>query len=783
MQPPPDAPPPVLAEEADMTQNAVQGVLRFARLLERKKSVLGVALLACFVVGLAYFALATRYYESVAKLMVIAQTPDQVSTVNEQSNPDTVMASQRELIRTPKVVLAAIDRLGPEHRVDLLDKPPHEWVEAITGSLRASTVHKTNHMKVSYQSKNPEAAAAVVSAVIDAYIEFVGRNHRSSAADALDALTGTRDQLSAKLAQKQSQLHKLRQRVGHLALQPDSGAVEPVISRALHFNDSLVEAQQRRVELQASLAAVRRAVGNGEDLRRHLSVLEEVVGQQMLLSALGMSPQDAELLADQQKRLIEAEAELRRVTPFLGDRHPTTVALTEQVRATREYLRGYHANAGNRFASMSNAELAPLLVNMLSQSVEQAAAKESQLNQSFEQARAEAVRQSGDLAQLQMLEREVQRIENQHDVLFEKIQAADIHQLYAPIRVTTVQDPLPNAVPASPQLSRVLLAATFFGLVIGAAWVYVEDLLDDRFGSPEEMAHQLGVPVLTLVKELKPTGGDGLDAIQMHAGGEATDTEAFRTLRTALSLGGESCERLVVSSSEPSDGKTTISANLAVAFTQVGKKTLVIDADLRKPGMTALLELKGKPGVTDLLTTDGPVPELADRVVRGSGLEGLDVIPAGPRRPDAAELLAGKNFMDLLAWADAHYDQVLIDCPPVLAVSDAQIVGRLVDGVVLVVSPEKNHRRLVGRACDSFLSAGIHVFGVVANRITDSTGKGYGYGYGYGYAYGEEHDERADATPPEAVAGETLAGEVLAGDWEEITKSVAGRDAGDRRAA
>ena len=141
--------------------------------------------------------------------------------------------------------------------------------------------------------------------------------------------------------------------------------------------------------------------------------------------------------------------------------------------------------------------------------------------------------------------------------------------------------------------------------------VYIQDLLDDRFGSPEEMSVQLGVPVLSLVKELTPTGGVGLDAVHMHAGGEAFQTEAFRTLRTALTIGGEVSDRVMISSAEPSDGKTTVSANLAVAFTQVGKRTLVIDADLRKPGMTALLDLKGAPGVTDILTTTDPVSDLA----------------------------------------------------------------------------------------------------------------------------------------------------------------------------
>jgi succinoglycan biosynthesis transport protein ExoP len=106
-------------------------------------------------------------------------------------------------------------------------------------------------------------------------------------------------------------------------------------------------------------------------------------------------------------------------------------------------------------------------------------------------------------------------------------------------------------------------------------------------------------------------------------------------------------------------------------------------------------------------------------------------------------LLSSERFVELLGWADGKYDQVLIDCPPVLAASDASIIGRLTDGMVLVVQPEKNHRRLVLRAADGLASIGVDLIGVVANRVGEDSGGyyGYGQGYGYGYGYGHGHDE------------------------------------------
>src|SRR6185503_8280119 len=175
---------------------------------------------------------------------------------------------------------------------------------------------------------------------------------------------------------------------------------------------------------------------------------------------------------------------------------------------------------------------------------------------------------------------------------------------------------------------------------------------------------------------------------------------------------------------------------------------LVIDADLRKPGMTALMGLKGKLGVADILSGRENPSSIAPTLVQHTEQNNLDVLPAGLRRPNPAELLGGPNFVELLAWAEATYDQVLVDCPPVLAVSDAQIIGRLVDGAIVVVQPQKNHRRLVAHACYSFAATGTNVLGVVANGLSSHAARGYGYGYGYGNGYGYGHDAETDAEPP-----------------------------------
>jgi capsular exopolysaccharide synthesis family protein len=731
-------------------------VMRFLRVVRRRRQVVVNSLAIAAAIGLAYYALAPRQYEAAAKLLIIEPHDDQVPSMADRGGSDNTITTHRELVTSPVVLEGAIRRLAPAYRVDLVDEPPSEWVETLARGLSASNTRRTNFIDVSYRSRNPVAAAAVVRAVIESYLAFVRETHQGTAGELKTVLTDERDKLAKSLAEKQAALQGFRRQVGSLALPQVPGVVDPVLERALKLNDALMTAQQQRLQLQASRAALDGAIARGEDVRQYLASLEQSVGQQAMLMALGMSHQDMEVLAEQQKKLLAAQSELQQLAPFYGSNHPRVGELEQQVATLTEFLRDYRGHLSARFDASQNAQLGAQAERLLVQALEQARQRERQLAEAFDEARNAASEHSGALVELAMLEREVERIEKLHDLLFDKIANVDFRQVQAPIQATVVREPLPPQRPTSPQLRFVVLLSLLVGASAGAGLVYVQDVLDDRFDSPEDLAAQLAAPVLAMVRDLEALDAEGLTGVHAFALPNSPTTESFRTLRTALTLQTAPSSRLLVSSSEPGDGKTTVAVNLAVAFAHAGKRTLVIDADLRKPGLTLRLGLKSRAGVADVVTSDAPLAATASSLVHRSELAGLDVLPTGGRRPNPAELLGSPRFAELLAWAESQYDQVLVDCPPVLAVSDAQIVGRLVDGGLLVVRPAQNHRRLVMRAVDSFRSTGCQVVGVVANGISDDMG-GYGYGYGYGGDYGYGHDDGdaeqlADADGPEGSA-------------------------------
>src|SRR4029079_1317394 len=399
-----------------------------------------------------YFALATRYYDSTAKLLIVRRDADQVANVADQPSLESTMATHREIVVSPVVVQSAIEHWLPEHRIDLANTPESEWRRMLSANLSAKTSRKANFIEVSYRSRSPDAAAAVVSAVVQSYLEFVERTHKGSATEAIGALTQKSDELAANLAAKKTELQACRDRVGSLAIRPSDGAMDPAIQRALKLNDALMDAQQKRIKIEGSLAAIKTAVQNNEDLQQYLASLEQVVGQQMLISALGVSPQDITLIKNQEQKLLDAQAELQRVSAFYGPGHPNVTSLNERIGQIQQYLITYRSRSSDRMSAFGGKELGPLVQKMLEQSLARAVEQERQLQLAFDAEKKNARAQSDDLQRLQDVDREVTRLETEYDELIGKITMVDTRQLQAPIQATVVEEPLPDEHPASPHL-------------------------------------------------------------------------------------------------------------------------------------------------------------------------------------------------------------------------------------------------------------------------------------------------------------------------------------------
>ncbi len=742
---------PTTTEKINAT-NMVHALMQFVTAMRYRKSILVISMLVCLLLGGLYYATATRYYGATAQLLVLQANMENWTSAMAQHDrvQHTLMSNQRSLVRSAKVVEHALQQLGPEIRVDLAQTPRRSWVPTIQENLSVTNIYDTNILEVTYRSRDPRVAVSVVNAVVDSYIDFVDKTYKGTAAEILDILTKEKAQLEEKLARKEAELLRVRQLTADMGLSDNDQVVHPVVQRAVDLNTELSKVQTRRLGLEVSLRQIEAAVRNGADLQQYILGLSDLLGQDMLRYQLGMNTQDAVLRARLQQSLVEDQAALRSLIQEQGYglAHPEVLALQQKIQQTQQFLQNYPEILRARAAQLREAELGPTVLDMVRQKLAETRNLEVAIAQQFQQAQAEAIQLSGQMAQVDILEHEVQWLRNLRDVLLQRITDLNLQQKGRDVRAYVVDDPEVNPRPVSPKLLYTLLASIASGLFLGMAGVYVTDILDDRFRSVEELQAILGLPVLAAVRDLEPHEGTGVTSLQMYQDPTSAESEAFRTLRTALAFSDQETNMIVVTSPEPSDGKTTVLANLAVAVAQSGKRTLLIDADMRRPGLTAAMGLRGTEGLSTVIRAQGDVAAEATARIRPSGLPGLDVLSSGPRPVNPAELLGSQRFSELLAWAESTYDQVFIDSPPALATSDTAVVGRITGAVFLVMQPAKNRRRAVIQAVRSFTMLKIPVLGVVLNRVDTQKEGYYGYEYyGYGYDYeSDAADDQADSS-------------------------------------
>ncbi|HTU23919.1 MAG TPA: polysaccharide biosynthesis tyrosine autokinase [Pirellulales bacterium] len=744
---------------ASSTAQFVQSCVHFLRVVRYRQMVLIACLVIAGLLGGMYYSTTPRLYQAKASLLVL-QTGAEITntTMTAEGVRQGLMPTYEQILLSAIVLEGAVKYLDPADRVDLEGVTPENWAGSLRSRLSVATIRLTNIIGISYRSKSPRAAVAVVNAVLRSYLTFMDETHKGTAGELIEVFKKEKSEIDKKLVTIQADVLQARKQYGDLGIPAESNVVHPMVQRVIDLNEALIKAQQFRLEQQAALSTIETAIRNGQDLEQHLLAIEGTIGREFVLASLGFSEHDVAVHSEFEKGLLADQTELNNLKAWYGSNHPRVIETNDRIRMRQQYLANYQGRVNARLAEIREKQLAPMMVQMIRQRLNEGWNHEAALRASYEQARTEAVALIGERERLNMLERDMKFLRDLRDELLNKIASVDLRQDHNDIRTRVVSEPTLPKSPIWPRLSLIGLCSLMAGLGSGLGLIYILDILDDRFRSPEEMRIQLGAPLLAMVRKLEDLHTVGLEGVQSHIAPDAASSEAFRTLRTSLAFSGHETSRLVVSSPEPGDGKTTMLANLAVSFCQAGKRTLMIDADMRRPGLSAQMGLKGQSGLSDLLTSHENLDGLVPQHVRALG-PGLDMIPAGRRRATPTELLTSPRMAELLAWCESNYDQIVIDSPPALAATDASIIARLVDGAILVVQPAKNRRRLVTRAAESFTAFGANLLGIVVNRVGDDKRDTiYADGSTYNYSYEADNDP-SEKSPAAIPLPETAAAE------------------------
>ena len=267
-----------------------------------------------------------------------------------------------------------------------------------------------------------------------------------------------------------------------------------------------------------------------------------------------------------------------------------------------------------------------------------------------------------------------------------------------------------QGVQVEPKPAPIFTVALLLGLGIGVLLAWVAEVTDKSFRTPDEVRRRLGLPVVGHVPRITPR----LEEVRQHEAGalpidpsicayyqsKSIEAESFRGIRTTLYFNAqnEGCKIIQVTSPNMGDGKTTLATNLAVSIAQSGKKILLIDADFRRPRLHRMFGLRASVGLATIIQDD---TELTD-AIQATPVPNLSILPCGPRPSNPAELLTSPRFKEVLEALRDKYDLILVDTPPLLAVSDPSVVASQVDGVLMTIRVSKNGRPSAERAATSW---------------------------------------------------------------------------------
>jgi capsular exopolysaccharide synthesis family protein len=677
----------------------------------------------CIVLAMAaavvYLAKATPLYSSSSQIYVQQSAPKALADVLATGpNPMNYLYTQCDLIKSTAIIQAALE--APEVRQTKTLRAVENPVGYLKRATDATVGKQSDLITVSVETPNPEDSAVLTNAIVDAYINYQTKRQQTTASELLAMLQKEKDNADKELRETSKAMVAFRQTNGTLSFEGDKGNV--VTQRLEQLSNELTQAQLQTLQATLMLDAAK-ALGDDPAKLKQLVMSEH--GNNTPVSAID----NQDLWQDYRKLQRSYEQALN----LYGPDHRLVKAYQlqlENLKKDMDSLDG--ATVGNYKA-------------VLQQQLVKAKAREEEIAKAVDAQRAAAMELNGKAAEYQQLELDARRAQSTLDMLYSRIKELNVTQ-DTPQRIDILETARPSGTPVKPNRPQAAGIALVIGLMLGLGGSLLQDWMDQRMRSVEEIRAVLDLPVLGIIPHMfgkQPAQERGQE---VHLKPRSNVAEAYRTVRTAIFFGvpDPKSKTLLVTSPSPGDGKTTMASNLAIAIAQSGRRVLLIDADTRKPMMHRIFNLKDEVGVSTVLLGQSKL----EASIQRTAVEHLDVMPCGPLPPNPSEILNSQAFLDMINLLCLKYDQIVIDSPPVEPVTDARILAASCDTTVLVLRAEKSTRRLSAHARDALIGVGANLLGVIVNAVPRGQ-DGYSYYSGYGYyRYGYGHRATGEGSSP-----------------------------------
>lgn len=720
---------PVFLHDPEDQADRLELLEYWRSILKRKWQIVSLGLVVALLAGVIVFVM-TPIYRSTATVLVEANKSkvlaieDVYSGISQNREH---FQTQVEILKSREVAIKTITkaRLWELEEFDPRPKPDDwkqgirsalgmveeekEWteerlanavLEGFSTRLNVEPIRLSQLVKVSFESQDPALAAKIANMVAATYIESDLEARFKLTSDANAWLQDQLSDLKNKLGASERNLQAFRDREGIVDLKAmaQSGAGQQISE----VTARLVDARMRRAETESAYNQIK-AAGKGADLSSLPAVLRHPI------------------IAEAKRAEAEAERKLSELSQRYGKEHPRFVQATAELESARNNTQR-HVDS---------------VVASVVREFEVARSTERALEGVLASARGSVQSLNRKEAELGILEREVESNRQMYDMFMQRAKETNVAgDLQTPI--ARIVDPAVTADrPVKPKKVQIVAVALVLGVFLGVLIALLRDRLDNTLKTSEDVESRLQQPILTTLPLLEKRDIERTETARIFIDQPTSIyAEAIRSARTGVLLSGIDLPRrtLVVTSSVPAEGKTTFSINLALAHSHT-KRTLLIDADMRRPAVSKGLQVQ--PGAKGLSNFVSGTADLQECLIPVQDSD-LVLMPSGAVPPNPLELLLSQRFKDALAELEKLFEVIIIDSPPVELVSDALVLSTVSHGVIYVTRAESTPHQVARKGIQRVRRAGGQILGVVLNQFDMAKAEKYygdygGYGkYGYG---------------------------------------------------